>query len=77
MAGLNATQYEFEYSAVPSDADKSILPAAFGWIHLGSTNEADTVCKPSDMVVPLHPVYVIPFEAVENARQRFSGRSLS
>ena len=76
LAGLSASQHKFEYEPV-SGGQKSLLPAAFGWSVAGTTKEAEELCEKSDLVNPVHPVFVIPFEAVEAARKKFAGTKLS
>lgn len=49
------------------------LGSAFGWTHAGRANDSD-ILDDEHRVEPVHPVFVIPFKAVERTRTWFRER---
>jgi protein farnesyltransferase subunit beta len=70
LAGLGAAQHVFEYVGDDSDSEEISLPltSPFQW----KVKERTTGCWTDDDVVePVHPVFVIAMEKVEECRQRY------
>jgi protein farnesyltransferase subunit beta len=64
---LSAAQNHFEFA--DEERFKAIkTTAAFGWKVVG---EADVPCEENDRVKPVHPVFVVPFDKVEECRSYF------
>lgn len=71
LAGLSAALHYNGYQYPVDDLVLSReLPAAFGWRSVGRSKEW-MIGGEEATVNPVHPVFVVPFEAVERARVRF------
>ena len=68
LAGLSAAQHYNSYT-FPEEDEKRSLPAAFGWTSAG-VSDGEEISR--DVVEPIHPVFVIPFDAVERMRAKLS-----
>jgi protein farnesyltransferase subunit beta len=74
LAGLSAAQHRCKISG---EVGQVVDPVAYGfaWAPAESHHTAGSVgvqnVEEEDMVKPIHPVYVIPFEAVEETRAWF------
>nr|POE74668.1 protein farnesyltransferase subunit beta [Quercus suber] len=79
LAGLSAAQNHYTYQPFPTPATPPTdLSAAFQWTaHRASAAERDEWgFDAADAVDFVHPVFVIPMDAVQRARRRFAGRGL-
>lgn len=77
LAGLSSAQHrnEFVLSAEPvSDP----MGYAYAWMHSEAhpsrRSEREKIFEEEDTVEPIHPIYVIPFAAVEQTRAWFSNK---
>ncbi|KAG9787620.1 terpenoid cyclases/Protein prenyltransferase, partial [Aureobasidium melanogenum] len=79
LAGLSAAQYIYTYK---EDTDKTeetgveALTAAFNWSFDRPTEQhmKEWCFDAKDLVEPVHPVFVLPFDVVEDARAMFAGK---
>jgi protein farnesyltransferase subunit beta len=75
LAGLSAAMNHFSYTVDGPTVDASgRLTAAFQWVGKGPTDE-DLKTLPidiDDLVVPVHPVFVLPMHIIERTRLQFS-----
>lgn len=69
LAGLSAAQNIFTYQEVEK-LGVAGATAAFGW-SVEARGSDDVPCEYMDRVRAVHPVYVIPFEAVNETRKYF------
>lgn len=65
-------QVRYDYREV----GEGTLSAAFGWLHSGdepfeAAQTEEAVYEVDDIVAPIHPIYVIPFDTVERTRVWF------
>ena len=78
LTGLSSAQHRSRFAPV-SDQAMGPLECAFGWSHIKDPqddNESDIkqICDPEDIVEPIHPIFVIPYAAVEHTRSFFSSK---
>ena len=80
LAGLSLAQHRsrFERSA---EAGQSPVDSAFRWRHVERTTRGRDAKVPQmfeedDMVQPVHPIFVVPFDVVERTRAWFDGNSV-
>jgi len=77
LAGLSSAQHRNEF-VLSTEPGSDPVGYAFAWMH----SEAYTLQRPAeeqifeeeDTVEPIHPIYVIPFAAVEQTRAWFSNK---
>jgi protein farnesyltransferase subunit beta len=69
LAGLSAAHHHHHYRADATTASHP-LDAAFRWTSLPAAEQLRDERRPrrADRVEPIHPVFVIPFGAVERTR---------
>lgn len=78
LAGLSAAQYIYTYN---QDGDETqpaeeALTAAFKWSFERPTQQQmkEWCFDARDMVEPVHPVFVLPFDVVEDTRAKFAAK---
>ena len=78
LAGLSAAQYQYFYSAEEKTerVEGEALVAGFGWKACVPSDEQMQLWAfdREDLVEPVHPVFVLPFDVVENTRTKFEGK---
>ena len=78
MAGLSAAQYVYTYaeSEQKETEGAEALTAAFNWSFERPTQQQmkEWCFDSSDLVEPVHPVFVLPFDVVEDTRAKFAGK---
>lgn len=79
LAGLSAAQYKYFYEPkqdLESIEDGAALTAAFNWKACLPTEiqRQQWAFDEDDMVQPVHPVFVLPFDIVEATRLKFQGK---
>ena len=74
IAGLSHAQNHYRYENADSapDAASGRLNAAFNWTASKPT-DLEMKVDEDDLVGFVHPVFVVPMEAVEAARKQFEG----
>lgn len=79
LAGLSAAQnhHSYDLRAPTTDAGTGRLLAAFNWSAKPATAEEMKAWAfdPQDAVMPVHPVYVLPMDAVEKTKLQFPSAS--
>lgn len=77
LAGLSSAQHRNEYD-LSAEPESDEVGYAFAWVHSEARTrqrpEDEGVFEEEDTVEPIHPIYVIPFAAVEQTRVWFSNR---
>lgn len=76
LAGLSSVQHHHQVRYDYREAGEGTLNAAFGWVYSGDESlvvaqTGKEVYDVDDTVAPIHPIYVIPFDAVEKTRTWF------
>ena len=79
LTGLSSAQHRSHF-AVTSDLAKGPLECAFGWSHIENPYDKDEldikqICDLEDIVEPIHPIFVIPYAAVEHTRSFFNSKA--
>ncbi|THY35746.1 terpenoid cyclases/Protein prenyltransferase [Aureobasidium pullulans] len=82
LAGLSAAQYIYTYNkpqvedAEEENTQGEALKAAFNWSFQRPTEQQrkQWCFDLQDMVEPVHPVFVLPFDVVEDTRSKFAGK---
>ncbi|KAI4721086.1 terpenoid cyclases/Protein prenyltransferase [Aureobasidium sp. EXF-10727] len=80
LAGLSAAQYIYTYTQIEQAQDQitepEALTAAFNWSFQRPTQQQMKAwCfDKQDMVEPVHPVFVLPFDVVDEARAKFAAK---
>jgi protein farnesyltransferase subunit beta len=76
LAGLSAAQYIYTYTESKQTEGAEALTASFNWSFQRPTQQQmkEWCFESSDLVEPVHPVFVLPFDVVENTRAKFAGK---
>jgi len=79
LAGLSSAQHRSRFVSIP-DLAKGPLECAFGWSHIENPQDEESldimqICELEDIVEPIHPIFVIPYAAVEHTRAFFSSKT--
>ncbi|KAK4502456.1 hypothetical protein PRZ48_005881 [Zasmidium cellare] len=75
LSGLSAAQnhYSYDYHGPSQDGENGRLTAAFNWSAEGPS-EAELAAwkiEQEDVVIPIHPVFVLPLDVIERTKQQF------
>ena len=78
LAGLSSAQHRNVF-AIGDEPLSRADGYAFAWTHLqpgfdGVLSDLQIIGEEEDMVEPLHPIYAIPYAAVERTRMWFEGK---
>lgn len=76
LAGLSATQHYSYYNEKAGHEIPTVLHDAFQWASLPRSSMSETrnearMSTADDRLVAIHPIFVIPWSAVESARSWF------
>lgn len=80
LAGLSAATHHYTYTGTATNEhSQAPLQAPFSWSYQDASEQELVEWKVEKEDVPnaVHPVFVVPFDAVAKARQRFGHASLS
>jgi len=79
LAGLSSVQHIHYYNDVSHAGEAYPLDSAPRWVSGEQVaqdvqTEREEVYDPEDKLMPMHPIYVIPWAAVERTHARFAAK---